>query len=196
MAKKEEKIGIKPLKLGVIKVKVKGMSPYLPEPMDKSVADRYDRKKSNQVFEEDTRSEEEKVKEKFYRTSDGGYGIPARAFYNAMIRASTYFFDIKSGGMRNIKEGIIVRGNILPLKYKSHEVVEHIGRQSGRTKAPRKILRNAFNEWSCTLEIQFNQNQLSAEQIVNILNWAGFHIGVGGFRKEKTGNYGMFQVEP
>jgi len=26
------------------------------------------------------------------------------------------------------------------------------------------------------------------------LNWAGFHIGVGAFRKEKTGNYGSFYI--
>ena len=195
MAKQETKVNIKPLKIGVIKVKIKGMSPYLPEPMDKRVADTYDKKKSNQTFEEDTRSEEEKLKEKFYYTNDGKYGIPARAFYNAMIRASTYFFDIQSGGMRNIKEGVIVTGDILPLTFKNKQVVEHIGRQSGRTKAPRKILRNQFNDWSVVLEIQYNQSQLSAEQIINILNWAGFHIGVGAFRKEKTGNYGMFAVQ-
>ena len=33
------------------------------------------------------------------------------------------------------------------------------------------------------------------EQIINVLNWAGFHIGVGGFRKEKTGNFGSFEVD-
>jgi len=61
--------------------------------------------------------------------------------------------------------------------------------------SPRKIMRNAFYDWSVDLEIQYNQNNLSAEQIVNVLNWAGFHIGVGGFRKERTGNFGAFTVK-
>lgn len=58
-----------------------------------------------------------------------------------------------------------------------------------------KIIRNAFHDWSVDLEVEYNKAQLSAEQIINILNWAGFHIGVGGFRKENSGNFGMFYVK-
>jgi hypothetical protein len=63
------------------------------------------------------------------------------------------------------------------------------------SKSPRKIMRNAFYDWSCELIIEYNQNNLSAEQIINVLNWAGFHIGVGAFRKERTGNFGAFKVK-
>lgn len=192
---KEQKVDFKPLKIGRIKVKIIGKTPYLPEPMDMAVLERYDKKKSNQVYDKDSLSEEEKVKEKYYYTANGKLGIPARAFYNAMIKASSYIFEKSDGGMRNVKEGVNVLGDILPLKFSSQQVVEHWGRTSGMSKAPRKILRNQFNDWSCELEIEFNQTQLSAEEIINILNWAGFHIGVGGFRKEKTGNYGCFEVK-
>ena len=191
---KNSNVKVMPLNIGVIKLKVIGDTLYMPEPMDMAVLERYDKKKSKQTYSKDTLSEEEKVKEKYYYTENGEKGVPARAFYNAMIRASSYLFDKKDGGMRNIKEGVLVKGNILPLGYAKEEVVEHWGRMSGQTGAPRKILRNAFEDWSVTLEIRFNEMQLSAEQIFNILNWAGFHIGVGAFRKEKTGNYGMFHV--
>jgi len=192
---KETKVNVMPLSLGTLKLKVVGDTPYMPEPMDSAVLERYDKKKSKQSYTKDIISEDDKVKEKYYFTEDGKKGIPARAFYNAMIRASSYLFDKKDGGMRNIKEGILLKGNILPLVYKKEELLEHWGRMSGQTKAPRKILRNAFYDWSVTLEIRYNESQLSPEQIFNILNWAGFHIGVGAFRKEKTGNYGMFHVE-
>ena len=191
----ESKVNIMPLNIGTMKLKIVGDTPYMPEPMDMAVLERYDKKKSKQSYKKDIISEEEKVKEKYYFTDDGKKGIPARAFYNAMIRASSYLFDKKDGGMRNIKEGILVKGNVLPLKFGKEEVVEHWGRMSGQTKAPRKILRNAFYNWSIILEISYNQSQLSPEQIFNILNWSGFHIGVGAFRKEKTGSYGMFHVE-
>jgi len=192
---KETKVNVMPLSLGTLKLKVVGDTPYMPEPMDSAVLERYDKKKSKQSYTKDIISEDDKVKEKYYFTEDGKKGIPARAFYNAMIRASSYLFDKKDGGMRNIKEGILLKGNILPLVYKKEGLLEHWGRMSGQTKAPRKILRNAFYDWSVTLEIRYNESQLSPEQIFNILNWAGFHIGVGAFRKEKTGNYGMFHVE-
>lgn len=192
---KEEKINIRPLKIGSIKLKVVGKTPYMPEPMDMAVLDRYDQKKSKKSYQKDDISEEDKAKEKYYYTSDGKKGIPARAFYNSMIRASSYLFDKKDGGMRNVKEGINILGDILPLKYKKEVQLTHWGRMSGQTKAPRKIIRNSFEGWSCELVVEYNQEQLSPEQIINILNWAGFHIGVGAFRKEKTGNYGGFYVE-
>lgn len=191
----EERVNFKPLKIGKLKLKVIGKTPYLAEPMDMAVLERYDKKKSKQVYEKDDISEDEKVKEKYYFTEDGKKGIPARAFYNAMVKASSYIFDKKDGGMRNVKEGVSILGNVLPLKYKKEEVVTHWGRTSGMTKSPRKIMRNAFYDWSVELEVEYNQNQLSAEHIINILNWAGFHIGVGGFRKEKTGTYGSFEVQ-
>jgi len=192
---KEQSISIKQLNIATIKVKVIGDTPYMPEPMDMAVLDRYDKKKSKQSYDKDDISENDKVKEKYYYTDDGKKGIPARAFYNAMIRASNYLFDKKDGGMRNIKEGVVILGDIIELNYSKETVLEHWGRTSGQSKAPRKILRNAFYDWSCELVIRYNESHLSSEQLFNILNWAGFHIGVGAFRKEKTGNFGLFRVE-
>jgi hypothetical protein len=191
----EEKINIRPLKIGRLKLKIVGRTPYMPEPMDMAVLDRYNKKKSKQNYDKDSISEEDKAKEKYYFTEDGKKGIPSRAFYNAMIRASSYLFDKKDGGMRNIKEGVNVLGDIIPMNFKKEVQVTHWGRTSGQTGAPRKIIRNSFENWSCELEIEYNQEQLSSENIINVMNWAGFHIGVGGFRKENTGNYGSFYVE-
>ena len=191
----EQKISLKKLDIGTIVVKIVGDSPYMPEPMDMAVLEKYNKIKSKQSYTKDDISEEEKVKAKFYYTEDEQFGIPARAIYNSMIRASSYLFDIKQGGMRNIKEGVTLVGDILPLKFKKQKIVTHWGRTSGMKGSPRKIMRNAFEDWSVEVTIQFNKANLSAEQIINVLNWAGFHIGVGGFRKEKTGNFGAFHID-
>lgn len=191
----EQKVSVKKLDIGTIVVKIVGDSPYMPEPMDMAVLEKYNKIKSKQNYAKDDISEEEKVKAKFYYTGDEQYGVPARAIYNSMIRASSYLFDIKQGGMRNIKEGVTLIGDVLPLKFKKQKILTHWGRTSGMKGSPRKIMRNAFEDWSVEVTIQFNKANLSAEQIVNVLNWAGFHIGLGGFRKEKTGNFGAFHLE-
>lgn len=192
---KECKIEIAPIQIETIRLRVVGITPYMPEPMDMAVLDRYDDKKANKIASKDNVSEEEKAKEKYYYTEDGKKGIPSRAFYCAMIRATSYLIEKTDGGMRNTKEGVTVHGDILPLKYKEEKQLIHWGRNSGKARAPRKIIRNAFYDWSAELTISYNKEHLSAEQIINILNWSGFHIGVGAFRKEKTGNYGSFKVE-
>jgi hypothetical protein len=189
---KEQKINLPPLELETIKIKVFGTSPYMPEPMDMAVLERYNQIKSKQKYSKDDLPEEEKVLAKFYYTEDGELAIPSRAFYNAMIRASSYLFEKKNGGMRNIKEGVTILGDMLPINFKKQKILTQWGRMSGMTKAPRKIMRNAFYDWEVELTIQYNASNLSAEQIMNVLEWAGFHIGVGAFRKEKTGNFGAF----
>jgi len=191
----EQKVNLKKLDIGTLKLKIVGDSPYLPEPMDMAVLERYNSIKSKQNYTKDDIPEEEKVKAKIYLTEDGKEGIPARAIFNSMIRGSSYLFDIKQGGMRNIKEGVTIKGDVLPLKYKKKDVLTHWGRTSGMKGSPRKIMRNAYHDWSIDVVIEFNKTNLSAEQIVNVINWAGFHIGVGGFRKEKTGNFGAFHID-
>lgn len=193
--KKEEGIKLKPLDIGELKLKVVGDSPYLPEPMDMAVLERYNQKKSHQNYTKDSIPEEEKVKAKFYTTSNGEYAMPSRAFYNSMIRASSYLVDKTDGGMRKVTEGVIVKGDMLPIQYENIEVLTHWGRTGGQSGSPRKVMRNAFNGWSVELVILYNKTLMSAEQIINVLNWAGFHIGVGGFRKEKKGNFGSFHIE-
>lgn len=55
--------------------------------------------------------------------------------------------------------------------------------------------RGEFKEWSVELPIRYNVNVLSLEQIVNLFNTAGFGIGVGEWRPEKDGSFGMFHAE-
>lgn len=54
--------------------------------------------------------------------------------------------------------------------------------------------RGEFWPWSITVEIRYNANVLSAEQIVNLFNTAGFAIGIGEHRPQKDGSWGLFHV--
>lgn len=54
--------------------------------------------------------------------------------------------------------------------------------------------RGEFRAWRTTLTIRYNVNILSPEQIINLFNTAGFAIGVGEWRPQRDGSYGMFHV--
>ena len=55
--------------------------------------------------------------------------------------------------------------------------------------------RGEFRNWSAKLEIQYNANgNFSLEQIINMINAGGYVCGVGEWRPEKDGQYGMFHV--
>lgn len=56
--------------------------------------------------------------------------------------------------------------------------------------------RGEFRNWSAAMTISYNANgQTSLEQIVNIINAGGYSCGVGEWRPERDGQYGMFHVE-
>lgn len=55
--------------------------------------------------------------------------------------------------------------------------------------------RGEFQNWYADMTISFNKNgQHSFEQIVNIINAGGYVCGVGEWRPERDGQYGMFHV--
>lgn len=55
--------------------------------------------------------------------------------------------------------------------------------------------RAQFNKWSADLNISYNASgDFSLDNIINALNAAGFVCGVGEWRPEKDGTYGMFHV--
>lgn len=195
---KEQSVSLRPLTIQRMVLTIVGTSPYLPEPLDISIAETLDKKRSNQVTEKDKSSEEEKAKKKFYYTESGDYGMPARAIYRSWERGASYVIEKRDGGMSRFIRGVNILGDILPIQYEDIKQLRHVGRDSstnGKKGAPRLIIRNAFYGWSVDVEVEFDPNDISAEQIVNIAQHAGFHEGVGGFRRGCKGNFGMYIVQ-
>jgi hypothetical protein len=66
-------------------------------------------------------------------------------------------------------------------------------------KFPNKVAdlryRAEFKKWSCVLTIKYNARVLTQDQIINLLHLAGFAVGIGEWRPEKSGQFGMFHVE-
>lgn len=54
--------------------------------------------------------------------------------------------------------------------------------------------RGEFKEWSATFQVKYNASAISLEQLVNLFNLGGFACGLGEWRPEKGGQYGMFHV--
>lgn len=55
--------------------------------------------------------------------------------------------------------------------------------------------RGEFRNWSADITVSFNENgQYTLEQIINIINAGGYVCGIGEWRPEKDGQYGMFHI--
>lgn len=54
--------------------------------------------------------------------------------------------------------------------------------------------RGQFDPWGVRISVQLNTAVISAEQVVNLFNLAGFAVGVAEWRPERDGPYGRFRV--
>jgi hypothetical protein len=54
--------------------------------------------------------------------------------------------------------------------------------------------RAEFQGWTAKVRVTYNTRVLSAAQIINLFNLAGFGVGVGEWRPERDGQFGRFHV--
>ena len=55
--------------------------------------------------------------------------------------------------------------------------------------------RGEFREWSSKFVIRYNSAVISPDIIIGLINLAGFSVGLGEWRPDKGGRYGMFHVD-
>ena len=109
-----------------------------------------------------------------------------KSFGDAVVRNEIDKYKTKFDNSLNI----IAKGNLIPIKFTEHYVDEKL--MSPRTGKSVLVRMNRFSGWSAEFTIQFTENVYSLEQIINIINLAGFGLGIGSGR---TSGYGRYHVE-
>lgn len=149
----------------------------------------------------DLRTEDERWEDARYladdnidTAEDGRYGVPANAFRNAMVAVCRN--KKASGGvtMSAALQMFQVLGDVLPVRCRIFKKRVDAGRNAA-TKGLVRVVRPEFIDWESDVPIRYNSDIISASQILNLIEQAGFSLGVGAWRPEKRGNHGMFQVK-
>jgi len=186
-----QKIELQNLQKEQITVKIKGTTPLLMEKMNMDVVERYNKRKGQKIQGKDSKMEEDLIESKIHYTSDGNIGFPAVGFWKGLVEVAPY---IEGLDKKRVRGSIRILGGIIPIDYKKREINVTWGKTAGIKKSPRKIMRPEFTDWSCKLDIVYNRATISPEQIINLVNWAGFQMGLGGWRPEHGGTYGQYEV--
>ncbi len=121
----------------------------------------------------------------------GEYHFPAIALKNAMVEACTSVgrSAITKVQARQCFQVIGEQNRILaPVLRMRRDMVKL------KNGSPDIRFRGGFPDWSMRIKVRYNARVLSAAQILNLLNTAGFAVGIGEWRSEKDGSYGLFHV--
>lgn len=113
-----------------------------------------------------------------------------RSFGDAVVRNGIDTYCTKFDASVNI----IAPGGLIPIQFAEHFVDEKL--MSPKKGAPVLAHLNRFSGWKAHFDIQYVDNIYSLEQIVNIINLAGFGIGIGSGRRNcKNGRYHVVDVK-
>ena len=88
---------------------------------------------------------------------------------------------------------ILAKGNLIPITFAEHNIDEKL--MSPKKGAPVLAKLNRFSGWGAKFTIQYLENVYSLEQIVNIINMAGFGLGIGSGRSSGYGRYTVVGIE-
>lgn len=110
-----------------------------------------------------------------------------RSFGEAVVRLGIDKYSTKFDASVNI---LSVAG-IVPIKFTEHYIDEKL--MSPKKGAPVLVHLNRFVGWSADITISFIDSVYSTEQLINIINLAGFGIGIGSGRR--SCGYGRYHVE-
>ncbi len=125
-----------------------------------------------------------------------GFGMPSRAFKKAMVSACR---SIEGVNMTLARNAFHIMNEFTPLLNHNFKTFATPRRRTEPLRIQGKSMdirsRGEFVSWAAILSIEFNGNVITAEQIMNLVNVAGFGVGVGEDRPDKTGGIqGMFEV--
>lgn len=135
---------------------------------------------------------EDKTEEGFAHAIESGarFGFPSVAF-----KASAVSAGYRSGVTKDkvsMNAAFHIDGELVEIKGipEMREDMVRIGMGTADIR-----YRGMFSDWSATFRVKYNASAISLEQLVNLINLGGFACGLGEWRPEKGGQFGMFHVE-
>jgi hypothetical protein len=133
----------------------------------------------------------------FYRTNEGGYGLPIIAFKAATIGGARFFAGVT---MTLLRQVLFFRGQvgvdgqqlaIIDGEPKMREDVVRVG--NGGTDLR---YRPEFPEWKTQLRVTYVTSQLTQASVLSLIDAGGMGVGVGEWRPEKKGDMGTYMIDP
>lgn len=182
-----------------VTITIKGISPVQTHRFgEKARQQLYDSTilKKSRTGKKMERDPEDEYKEALYAFGDGKVGFPSIMVKKAMVNACR-LTDIP---MTDAKQMFFVWGpdhdlkDYVPVNHvepELHEAIVPAAKGKGATLSYRALYPEG---WEADIVIEHVPEVISVDSLVNLLNLAGFSVGIGCQRPERGGQYGRFEV--
>lgn len=112
-----------------------------------------------------------------------------KSFGQAVVRGGMDKYSTKFDANVNI----VSPGGLVPIAFAEHHVDEKL--MSPKRGAPVLARLNRFTGWTATFEVAVVETNYSIDVVTNIINLAGFGLGIGSGRTSGFGRYHVADVK-
>lgn len=179
------------------KVKIKGLSPYMQHRMDDVSLAEWE-KKRGVIIERPEVSQEDAVRAEYhcYRNAEGNCYIPADQIKGALINAGTYMKSKVGARTKSMKS--IVAACFIPepeqIILPDYDQIDKRSTVNRNVKARVIVIRPKWSTWEITFNIQVLEDSITIETVRELVNYAGFYVGIGSYRPTSNGHFGRFEL--
>ena len=112
-----------------------------------------------------------------------------KSFMDSVVRNGIDTYSVKFNATVNLSD----KGGLVPIKFAQHYIDEKL--MSPKKGSPVLVHMNRFSGWSAAFELCYMDTNYSIEQILQIIQLAGFGLGIGSGRTSGFGRYHIQNVE-
>lgn len=193
MSKKEaatEQINIPAIEVGRMIVPIVGRVPLILNRMrDEALAEIADKQRGKAKGPRAARDPEKEFLGALHMISDGVYGFPATGIQNCLAAAG---YRCLGETMTELRAVMSIEADLVEIKGSAPRMRCDFVVLQGKTASV--AYRPMFVDWSMDVPVAYLKNKISKAQVLNLFQYAGFAIGIGSWRKEKKGTFGLFDI--
>ena len=143
------------------------------------------------------RDPEKLANDAMYKLKDGSPAMSMLAVKNSLIGAAHKDLGIEKTLVRKalfLPSDSYEDGLLAPLHYEGDVIIREDIVRVGNGSTDLRY-RPEFRNWKVNVILQIDTDLLNEQDIVNLVNRAGFSVGVCEWRPEKGGEYGRFEFD-
>lgn len=191
-----EKTLLKPIARATMRFSIKGTSPLITHQWSEKAKDMMREKHAGKKTKSrEIRNPRAEMESAIYRTKDGAYGVPGLALKAAIINAAHKDLGIEK---TLVRKALFLRtddsNKVIELQSDSEPTMREDMVRVGMSQTDMRY-RPQWDDWAIDVEFEVDTEMLRPDDVLTLVDRAGFGVGICEWRPEKGCEFGRFCVD-
>jgi hypothetical protein len=181
----------------IYKITVEGTTPYMQHRMD-DIKLALQEKKRGHIIERPDISLEDNIIADFHSYHvNGSYFIPSEHFRIAFIQGGGFLKSKVGARTKSMKSIIAAILMINPenIPIQPYDQIDKRSAVNKNIKARIIVIRPKWSKWEVGFNMLFDNDTITKETIMQLVNDTGSYVGIGSYRPTNNGYFGRFKLK-